>query len=88
MSNSAAHMAFGERIRDARLGLGLAPEQLAKLAGCTDRQIPQLEEHGCGPRSKSFFTLCELLGIDPMECGFTGREADVIRRWRKGRGEE
>lgn len=89
-ANTIARQKFGRFVKEARMGLDMTPVQLDRLL-CAHAEISfkrfvsNIERCGATPRSKVFFTLCVMLGIEPEDCGFCGSFADDIKWWRQKR---
>lgn len=55
---------FGIAVQEAREDLNIPVSDLAKMIGCTDQRLINIEAFGFSTRSKYFEPLCELLGLD------------------------
>lgn len=84
-ANREARAKFGAMVKEARVELGVTVRGLNEIL-CETRgakrsatYIQAIEIRGLTPRSELFFPLCELLGIDPMECGFVGELGDDVK---------
>lgn len=55
---------FGIAVQEARENLNIPVRDLARMIGCTDQGLINIEAFGISTRSKYFEPLCELLGLD------------------------
>lgn len=55
---------FGIAVQEARENLAVPVSDLAKMIGCADQKLINIEAFGITTRSKYFEPLCELLGLD------------------------
>ena len=74
-------IAFGKAVLRARKELGLSQVELARIVGCMQPNLKQIEAIGASPKSKVFMPLCEQLGLDPYEFGFKDVHLEIINRW-------
>lgn len=84
--NAAAAKRFGAAVRSARDELGLTAKQVIKSIYASGnlniKTAPShllcIERNGGTPQTKLFFLLCEALGLDSYEFGFTGDMLSII----------
>ena len=55
---------FGIAVQEARENLAVPVSDLARMIGCADQKLINIEAFGFSSRSKYFEPLCELLGLD------------------------
>ena len=63
--HSQAARLFGERVRDARLGLGLSQESIADLAEMHVTNFGKIERGVANPSLHTIVRIAAVLGIDP-----------------------
>lgn len=68
---------FGIAVQEARENLAVPVSDLARMIGCTDQRLINIEAFGFSTRSKYFEPLCELLGLDQNY--FKRREEKLIK---------
>lgn len=93
--NTAAAKRFGAAVRTARDELGLTAAEVIKSIYASGNlniktapsHLLALERNGGTPQTKMFFLLCEALGLDPYDFGFTGDMLSIIeeREYEKRR---
>ena len=79
----AAARQFGREVKTARKELGLTQVRLAKECLTSYHTIEMVENRGVTPLSGVFFSLCELLGLNPEDFHFGGQFEKIIADWRK-----
>lgn len=72
----------GGRLREARQGLGMTLEDVARAAGLTKSFVSAVERGETSPSIGSLYRLCEVLGISVAALFETapGPETNVVRR--------
>ena len=60
----ALHLAFGERVREARRSAGISQEKLGELAGLHRTYIGHVERGEVNPTLTSIVRMARALGLD------------------------
>ena len=76
-------ISFGMAINEALYDLGLSPAKFGQMFHVSGTEVNRWIEQGLTPVSKYFIPICEELGINPLEHGFTASEIEAAQYRKK-----